>query len=158
MVKEGRILHIVSGDRRFALNDRIIREIINSIIAEPSDRFAYLLQRTESYLVLDLITREFHEKFPSQPIFTIHDAVYTYEEYLPDLKQLLLKRFYEITGVRVGVKTTFEKSNPEPKPEDINLEWGKIKPISTQKNFDKVFSGVFIYNIYRGAEFLKILV
>jgi len=60
VVREGRILHFVSGDRRFALNDRIIREIINSIIAEPSDRFAYLLQRTESYLVLDLITREFH--------------------------------------------------------------------------------------------------
>jgi hypothetical protein len=118
-------------------------------------RFAYLLQRTESYLVLDVVCREFHEKFPVQPIFTIHDAVYTYEEYLPDLQSLLQERFYEITGVRVGFKTTFGKSNPEPKPEDINLEWAKIRLITTEKNFEKVFPGVFIYNIERGVKFLK---
>ena len=120
-----------------------------------SDKFAYLLQRTESYLVLDLITREFHEKFPVQPIFTIHDAVYTYEEYLPDLKQLLLERFYEITGVRVGVKTTFGKSSTEPKPEDIDKEWLKIKPISTLKSYQKKNYSVFSSNIERGSRFLS---
>jgi hypothetical protein len=118
-------------------------------------RFAYLLQRTESYLILDVVCREFHEKFPSQPVFTIHDAVYTYEEYLPDLQSLLLGRLTEITGITVGVKTKTEKSNPEPKLEDIDLEWAKIKPINSRKNFDKVHSGIFISNIERGAAFLK---
>jgi hypothetical protein len=120
-----------------------------------SDKFAYLLQRTESYLVLDLITREFHEKFPVQPIFTIHDAVYTYEEYLPELKQLLVERIYEITGVRVGVKTTFGKSSTEPKPEDIDKEWLKIKPISTLKSYQKKNYSVFSSNIERGSRFLS---
>lgn len=63
-------------------------------------RFAYLLQRTESYLVLDVVCREFHEKYPSQPVFTIHDAIYTYEEYLPGLQSLLLECFNDITGGR----------------------------------------------------------
>lgn len=121
-----------------------------------SNKFAYLLQRTESYLVLDIISREFHDKYPSIPVYTIHDAICTYEEYLPDLQSLLLGRFYEITGY-IGVKTDCQKTSPEPKPEDIELEWAKIRPINTYKNFTKVHSGVFISNIERGAEFLKTL-
>jgi hypothetical protein len=118
-------------------------------------RLSYLLQRTESHMVLNVVCREFHEIFPSQPIFTIHDAIYTYEEYLSDLTQLLLKRFYETTGVKVGVKTKIDKPNVEPKLEDIEEEWQKIIPIKTQKSFDKVHFKVFMSNIERGAEFLK---
>jgi hypothetical protein len=106
-------------------------------------------------MVLDAVCRDFHEKFPSQPVFTIHDAVYTYEEYLPDLQSLILERFHKTTGIRVGLKTNTEKSNPEPKQKDIDYEWAKIRSITTHKNFDKVHSGVFISNIERGAEFLK---
>jgi hypothetical protein len=126
---------------------------IHKIIGKQ--KFAYLLQRAESYLLLNVVCREFHEKFPTQPVFTIHDAVYTFEEYLPDLQSLLQERFYEITGVRVGMKTNTGKSNPEPKREDIELEWAKIKSITTRKRFDKVHSGVFISNIEKGDEFLK---
>jgi hypothetical protein len=118
-------------------------------------RFAYLLQRTESYLVLDVVCREFHEKFPSVPAFTIHDAVYTYKEYIPDLKELILGRFHQITGVKVGVKTSSVKIDPEPKLVDIDHEWDKIKSIKTLKNFKKVNHGVFISNIKIGAEFLN---
>jgi hypothetical protein len=106
-------------------------------------------------LVLDVVCREFHEKFPVQPIFTIHDAVYTYEEYLPDLQSLLLERFYEITGVRVGVKTTFGKSNPEPKPEDIQQEWMEIKPINNLKSYQEKNFTVFSSNIEGGSKFLS---
>ena len=120
-----------------------------------SNKFAYLLQRTESYLVLDVISREFHDKYPSLPVYTIHDSICTYEEYLPDLQSLLLGRFYEITGVKVGVKTDCKKPNPEPKPEDIELEWEKIRPINTLKKYQKVCYGVFSANIERGSQFLK---
>jgi hypothetical protein len=118
-------------------------------------RLSYLLQRTESYMVLDMICREFHEKYPSRPIFTVHDAIFTYEEYLSDLRQLLLERFYDITGVKVGIKTKCEKAYSNPKPEDIEEEWKEMKSIINRKNFDKVHGGVFISNIERGAEFLK---
>ena len=68
---------------------------------------------------------------------------------------MILGRFYNITGVSVGVKTTFGKSNPEPNPMDINLKWMKNRPITNQKKFDKAFSGVFIHNIEWGVKFLK---
>ena len=118
-------------------------------------RFSYILQRAESYMVLDVVCQEFREKYPSIPIFTVHDAIYTHQEYLPNLQSLLQGHFYNITGVKVGVKTKCEKANPEPKPEDIEEEWQDIKSITTQKKFDKCRYGVFRSNVERGAEFLK---
>ncbi len=120
-----------------------------------NDKFAYLLQRAESYLVLDIITREFHDKYPSRPIYTIHDAVLTYEEYLPDLQSLFLERFKEITGVQVGLIPSCKKPNPEPKPEDIEQEWMDIKPINTLKSYQKKNYSVFSSNIERGSRFLS---
>jgi hypothetical protein len=120
-----------------------------------SSRFSYLMQRTESYMVLDVVCREFHEKYPSSPIFTVHDAIYTHEEYLSDLQSILLRRFYEITGVKVGVKPKCEIANSEPKPEDIEEEWKAIKPIRDSETFKKVRNGIFSSNVERGTEFLK---
>ena len=120
-----------------------------------NSRFSYLLQRTESYMVLNVVCREFHEKYPSRPIFSVHDAIYTHEEYLPDLQSLLLKRFYDITGVKVGIKSKREEANLEPKPEDIKEEWQVIKSIKTLEAYEKIKHGVFSSNVERGAEFLK---
>ena len=52
--------------------------------------------------------------------------------------QLHLGRFHDITGIRVGVKTKTEKSNPEPKPEDIKEQWYEIKPIKAFERFKDV--------------------
>jgi hypothetical protein len=120
-----------------------------------NDKFAYLLQRTESYLVLDLVCREFHSKYPSLPFYTIHDAICTYKEYLPDLQSLILGRFQEITGVKVGIKSECKKSDPEPKPEDIEEEWKKINPINDLKSYQKKNYSVFSSNIARGSRFLS---
>jgi hypothetical protein len=117
-------------------------------------KFSHLLQRAESYLVLNVVSRQFHIEYPSAPIFTIHDAILTYEKHLPDLHRLIVERFYDITGVRVGAKPKSKKPNPEPKMEDVDEVWGVIKPIRNQKKFDDVRHGVFITNIKRGTEFL----
>lgn len=132
--------------------DKWITHILYNI---GKNKFSYLLQRAESYLLLNVVCREFHDKYPLAPIFTIHDAVITYEEYLPDLHRLILERFYELTGVMVGIKHDCKKPCQEPKLGDVDREWAKIRSITTRKNFDKVHSGVFISNIERGAEFLK---
>jgi hypothetical protein len=132
--------------------DRWICSLHNNI---GNDKFAYLLQRAESYLVLDIITREFHDRYPSLPIYTIHDAVLTYEEYLPDLQSLFLERFKEITGVQVGLNPSCKKPTPEPKPEDIEQEWMEIKPINNLKSYQKKNYSVFSSNIERGSRFLS---
>lgn len=120
-----------------------------------NDRFAYLLQRTESYLVLDLICREFNNKYPSLPIFTIHDAICTYPEYLSDLQSLFLERLQKISGIKVGLKTSLWKPYPEPKSKDMDQEWMEIKPINNLKSYQKRNYSVFSSNIERGTKFLS---
>ncbi|MCP4550440.1 MAG: hypothetical protein GY834_00030 [Bacteroidetes bacterium] len=48
-----------------------------------------------------------------------------------------------------------EKSNPEPKPEDINEEWDEISQIKTFEKYQNQRQGVFSSNIERWAEFLE---
>ncbi len=119
-----------------------------------SDRFSYLLQKTESYLMLDVISREFHERYPMAPVYTIHDAICTYPEYLPDLKGLILGRFYEITGIKVGLKESHWKANPEPKSEDIDEEWQKIKSVNSIKRYNEESYQILSSNIEKGSSFL----
>lgn len=132
--------------------DKWIEWILKTI---GKSKFSLLLQRAESYLVLDVVCREFIQRYPSVPVFTIHDAVLTYEEYLPDLQKRLLERFQEITGVKVGIKNKSEKPNPEPTQKDIDKAWSKISRITTREKFKKKFNGVFVSNIERGSAFLK---
>ena len=61
-------------------------------------QFAYLLQRCESYLMLNVVAREFHRQYPEAPVFSIHDALLTYDEYLPELAGIILDQFKEIIG------------------------------------------------------------
>jgi len=132
--------------------DKWIEWILKTI---GKSKFSLLLQRAESYLVLNVVCREFIQRYPSAPVFTIHDAVMTYEEYLPDLQKILLGRFQEITGVRVGIKNKSEKPNPEPKQKDIDKAWSKIRPVTIEEKFKKKFNGVFVSNIEKGSAFLK---
>jgi hypothetical protein len=132
--------------------DKWIAWILKTI---GKSKFSLLLQRAESYLVLDVVCREFIQRSPSVPVFTIHDAFMTYEEYLLDLQKLLLGRFQEITGVKVGIKNKSEKPNPEPKQKDIDKAWLKISKVTTEEKFKKRFNGVFVSNIERGSAFLK---
>ncbi|MBM3202723.1 hypothetical protein FJZ55_02275, partial [Candidatus Woesearchaeota archaeon] len=43
--------------------------------------FSYLLQRAESYLLLHIICREFHLRYPMAPLITIHDGILTTRNY-----------------------------------------------------------------------------
>ena len=64
-----------------------------------SDKFSYLLQRAESYLLLNVVCREFHQHYPIAPLFTIHDGILTFREYLPDLTGFVLTRLEDVTGI-----------------------------------------------------------
>lgn len=134
---------------------------VNKWINEMHDsigksKFSYLLQRAESYLVLNVVSRQFHDKYSSAPIFTIHDAIYTYPEHLSDLRTLIEDNLFDITDIRVGARTKSEKPDPEPKLGDVDEVWGEILPIKNKKKFEKVRDGVFTTNIKRGAEFLGV--
>ena len=120
-----------------------------------NDRFSYLLQRSESYLLLDVILREFNEQYPQAPLFTLHDGVLTTDRYSNELKELILKRLKEITGLQAGCKIIEHQPNSEPSEKDLETKWKKIKPVNNKQRLDKKRAGVFNSNITRGKEFLK---
>jgi len=120
-----------------------------------NSKFSYLLQRAESYLLLNVVARQFHDKYPTAPLFSIHDALLTHEEYLPDLQRLIQENYRRLTGIDVGSRIKPEKLNLKPKLEDIDEVWRKIRPIRDREKFEKVRDGVFMSNIRRGAEFLE---
>jgi len=119
------------------------------------ERFSYLLQRTESYLLLNIVCREFNDLYPESPVFTIHDAVLTDEEHYQKLIRLVQERLKEITGIQVGVKTKMSVIDPELKPVDVDKVWEDISGITTGKKFIRVSAEVFSSNIEQGSEFLK---
>ena len=132
--------------------DRWIEDLHNTI---GKVQFSYLLQRAESYVVLDVIAREFLEKYPSAPIFTIHDGIYTHGQYLPDLIGIVRSRCKEITGTDVGLKTKSHQIDPIPQIKDIDMVWEDFQKVNTQRKFDKKSHSVFIGNMEKGADFLK---
>jgi hypothetical protein len=117
-------------------------------------RFSYLLQRSESYLLLGVICREFNSLYPDAPLFTIHDGVFTTEKYIRKLNGFILKRLNELTGVLAGCKIKSSLIDPNPQLKDIENEWGKIKAIDTKEKYNKNCNGVFTLNIKRGFDFL----
>ena len=120
-----------------------------------SDKFSYLLQRAESYLLLNVVCREFHQHYPIAPLFTIHDGILTFREYLPDLTGFVLTRLEDVTGISGGAKTTYPQIDPEPHIEYIEKVWDKIKSITTHEKYDKIRGGVLTSNVERGVNFLE---
>ena len=126
---------------------------IHSLIGKK--RFSYLLQRAESYLLLNVICREFNELHPTAPLITIHDGLFTTKDYVRNLNGFVLRRLREITGIIAGCKTKASQIDPNPQIQDVENEWAKIEPINTEEKYLKNIKGVFSSNINRGSEFLE---
>jgi len=133
--------------------DKLIYDLLHKV---GKTDFSYLLQRAESYLILDVISRDFHEKFPTAPVFTIHDAICTYPDYLRHLRELTVKHFMDITGIPVGLKVKPWQPDPFPRPEDINEEWLDIKPVISLQKYQEKAHSVFPSNIARGKQFISL--
>ena len=132
--------------------DRWINQVHKLI---GKERFSYLLQRAESYLLLNVICREFNEQNPTAPLLTIHDGVFTTLKHVQKLKGLVLKRLNELTGVLPGCKVKSSQIDPKPQIQDVQNEWAKIEPINTEEKYQKNINGVFTTNINRGSDFLE---
>ena len=59
---------------------------------------ACLLQRIESELILEIICKEISDKFPSVPIFTIHDSVVTTIEHVKKVEEIMRSTLTEFIG------------------------------------------------------------
>lgn len=116
---------------------------------------SYILQRSESYFLLNQVSRRFNYDNPSAPIFTIHDGLYTHVEYVDSLKGLIADTGFKLTGILPGVKIEYPRIDLTPSIEEVDKYWKKVKWVTNQKQFDKKKRSVFQSNIDRSTIFLK---
>jgi hypothetical protein len=133
---------------------------INDFICSCLDRigekrFAYLLQRAESFLVLDNVCVGFHSKYNSAPFFTIHDAVLTTKEYSIELNNIMFDQLNSITGIRPGIK--LEEHNIDVIPSNSVIEIITDKIVTRAKKIKSIEKavGIFDYNIEKTEKLIE---
>jgi len=137
--------------RQFPRIDTIITQFLNII---GSKRFSYLLQRTESYLVLEKVCKEFHNRYPEAPIFTIHDSVLTTPEYSDDLYELMYDTLNSITGIVPGLKMETPDQSVIPSDKSINHVLRKIEKRSGRITHIDEAIEVLEINLNRADDFI----
>lgn len=117
--------------------------------------FSLIMQRCESWLLLLNVGKKFLDQFPNGPLFTIHDGLYTYEEYTQDLASLILTTCNEIIGTEPGFKIESPRMEVIPRLQDVENEWKEIKHINSEIRYERIQGGVFSKNIELGKMFLN---
>jgi hypothetical protein len=73
--------------------------------------FPILMQRIESFLLIDVVCKKVGELYPHIPIFTLHDSIMTVEEYEHTIKDIMISEIYDWTGYTPRVETKWFDSN-----------------------------------------------
>jgi hypothetical protein len=128
-------------------------ELTHSSIGKKT--FALILQRAESYLLLNKICRQFNQLNPEAPFFTIHDSVFTTENYEIPLIQSFQKCCKEVIGINPGLKVDKPVRNSNVTDVDVKLVWNQLKKISTEELFEKNKRQFLSINIKMGENFMK---
>ena len=133
---------------------------VNQFILKIMDRigkrnFSLLLQRVESYLILDCVVPEFHRRCSVAPVFTIHDCIITTEQHKLELTNVMFEVLHEKTGIKPGLSV--EKLDPSDPLDDnfIKEIRDDIYKKSTKSRFKKKSWSILDKHIETTNEFLK---
>jgi hypothetical protein len=116
--------------------------------------FALVMQRCESWLLINNVCRQFLNHQSDIPLFTIHDGLFSYKEYTQDIANLIITTCREFIGVEPGLKIDPPRTEIYPRRQDVDDEWIELKPVNSEERFEKVKGGVFKSNIERGLYFI----
>ncbi len=98
--------------------------------------FAYVMQEFEAHVILDKICGHIAKKKPGVPLFTIHDCIYTTEEHIDYLKEVMETKIYKILGRMPVIVRSDEgkvaKDEQNPQLEDHQLIEGSIAILSIE--------------------------
>ena len=147
---------LVEGVRLLEKFYPYVNQFILKIMERVGKRnFSLLLQRVESYLILDCVVPEFHTRCPVAPIFTIHDCIITSEKYSLELTKVMFEVLYEKTGIKPGLSV--EKLDPSDPIDDSFIKEMKDDIIkkSTKSRFKKMSWSILDKHIETTNEFLK---
>ena len=147
---------LVEGVRLLEKFYPYVNQFILKIMDKVGKRnFSLLLQRVESYLILDCVVPEFHRRYPAAPIFTIHDCIITTEQHKLELTKVMFEVLYEKTGIKPGLSV--EKLDPSDPIDDSFIKEMKddIYKKSTKSRFKKMSWSILDKHIETTNEFLK---
>ncbi len=112
-------------------------------------KFSYLLQRTESYLVLNWICGYLNENHPEIPFFTIHDSILTTWEYSTTVKDIMTEVISEVTGKTPVISIKENLNNI-----DIEETWGKVN-ITNEDKFEKRRYSISRVDVQKGLSLIN---
>lgn len=91
-----------------------VYEVFKRIKSKDKTLLPRLLQRIESYLIIEVICKRISEEYPNVPIFTIHDSISTTEEYVDIVNNIMTEELSKAIGhPPTLVKEKWCKSNIE---------------------------------------------
>jgi|GEM_PF-2541733 len=76
----------------------------NGVINDDVAPIAYITQEIESDFVLGIVCSKIVEQYPDIPIYTIHDAIYTTNEFADNVHDIILEEAKAFYGVDISVK------------------------------------------------------
>lgn len=112
-----------------------------------------LLQRSESYIMLENVCRKLEREFPEVPYFTIHDSIITTKDELNLVKSFAHYTINKITKKSVGLKIKSLDSVPEITEDLIQELFNKIR-IKSPDDFEIKRYTFFLKNIETGTKIL----
>ncbi|HLO46013.1 MAG TPA: hypothetical protein VK175_16850 [Leadbetterella sp.] len=118
------------------------------------DGFAIFLQKKESDLLINTVSRKFNNLVPQAPLFPIHDCLFTTCEFEKILSSTIQSQVFEMTGKHPGMSFEYHLIDSEFVEKEIEKIWKKIKPIKTQRKFKERKCLIFQCNINRAKSFL----
>lgn len=110
--KRNRVASLKVLKRIFPSIDLLIEEI--GFFNTMKSAFSLLLQRSESYLVLDIVAKKLVEDYPSTRLFTIHDSFFIEDsdidrnEIISKIKSILTQYVGIIPGIKLKESSPFD--------------------------------------------------
>lgn len=102
--------------------NNIIEQINN--LSKNKGYLFILLQRAESYLLLQTGAQKLLERIPNLKFFTVHDSLVVPEDQAESVSKILSDSIYKFTGIEIGLK--IKRTNPFKNIEETSSEiWKK---------------------------------
>jgi hypothetical protein len=88
----------------------LVRGVEKGTHFESFKRFSILLQRIESYIILDKIILRINREYPGQIAVTIHDSIMTENEpsQIERIRKIMIEEFTKVIGVEPKIKVEVE--------------------------------------------------
>jgi hypothetical protein len=127
-------ISLIQNFKNYFPNINLFIESLNNF-KKLKSTIAILMQRSESYLFLQVGCKEVNKQLPDVPFLTIHDSILIEEQYSELVPPILKDRLNSFTGIEPGVSVKVIEDPIETLEADIEEIWGDL--LKNKKTNDK---------------------